>query len=186
MTASKPARGARRDWGWVFVLASLSFAIAPLVRPGLPAVADAVIHFFRTAEWVRVWDAGVLYPRWSPNLAFGYGFPLFIFAPPLPYAIAGALHEGGLSLAAAIKALPALSFVLMGLGMYLCVRDVLGPKAGVVSAAAFVYAPFTLREAYIYGGNYPQLLAIALFHGYCGLFAAPCSTGDPWTSLPLP
>ena len=179
MTGSKPARGARRDWGWVFVLAGLSFAIAPLVRPGLPAVADAVIHFFRTAEWVRVWGAGVLYPRWSPNLAFGYGFPLFIFAPPLPYAMAGVLHDSGLSLAAAIKALPAFSFVLMGAGMYLWVRDVLGAKAGVVSAVAFVYAPFTLREAYIYGGNYPQLLAIALFPWLLWTFRRAALNGRP-------
>jgi hypothetical protein len=179
MTRPEPVRGARRDWGWVFVLASLSFAIAPLVRPGLPSVADAVIHFFRTAEWVRVWGAGVLYPRWSPNLAFGYGFPLFIFAPPLPYAIAGSLYEVGLSLATAIKTLPALSFVLMGVGMYLCVRDVFGAKAGVVSAAAFAYAPFTLREAYIYGGNYPQLLAIAIFPWLLWTFRRAALNGRP-------
>ncbi len=158
-SASRPLRGG----GLLVVLASLSFAIAPLLRPGLPAVADAAIHFYRTAEWVRVWGAGVIYPRWSPNLAFGYGFPLFIFAPPLPYAVAGALNEAGLSLASAIKALPVLGFILMGWGMYLFVRDTLGSKAGIVAAVAFAYAPFVLREAYIYGGNYPQFLAVALF-----------------------
>lgn len=150
-------------WGWLAVLASLTFALSPLLRPGLPSVADAAIHLFRTAEWVRTWQDGILYPRWSPNLAFGHGFPLFVFAPPLPYVIAGTLHVLGLSLEMAIKALPMLGFVLMGLGMYLLARDVLDWRAGVVAAAAFVYAPFQLREAYLYGGNYPQFLAIAMF-----------------------
>ena len=151
------------DWGWLVVLASLTFAIFPLLRPGLPSVADAAIHLFRTAEWLRIWQDGILYPKWSPNLAFGHGFPLFIFAPPLPYVIAGTLHAVGLSLEVTIKALPLLGFVLMGLGMYLLVRDVLDWRAGVVAAAAFVYAPLQLREAYLYGGNYPQFLAIAMF-----------------------
>jgi hypothetical protein len=151
------------DWGWLAVLASLTFAIFPLLRSGLPSVADAAIHLFRTAEWLRIWQDGILYPKWSPNLAFGHGFPLFIFAPPLPYVIAGTLHAVGLSLEVAIKALPVLGFVLMGLGMYLLVRDVLDWRAGVVAAAAFVYAPLQLREAYLYGGNYPQFLAIAMF-----------------------
>ena len=151
------------DLGLIVVLASLGFALYPLLRPGLPSVADAAIHLFRTAEWVRVWQDGILYPRWAPNLAFGHGFPLFIFAPPLPYFIAGSLNLLGLSLETAIKALPIMGLVGMGLGMYLFVRDVLGPRAGVVAAVAFVYAPFQLRESYLYGGNYPQLLAIALF-----------------------
>jgi len=160
----KEQRNIPFDWGWIAVLASLAFAAYPLLQPGLPSVADATIHLFRTAEWVRIWQDGVLYPRWSPNLAFGHGFPLFIFAPPLPYIIAGALHLLGLSLEVSLKALPLLGFVLMGVGMYLLVRDVLDDwRAGVVSAAAFVYAPLQLREAYLYGGNYPQFLAIAMF-----------------------
>ena len=151
------------DWGWLAVLAGLSFALYPLLQPGLPSVADAAIHLFRTAEWVRVWQDGIVYPRWSPNLAFGYGFPLFIFAPPLPYVIAGLLHIAGLSLDAAIKALPFLSLLAMGLGMYELVRDTFGWESGFLAAAAFAYAPFQLRESYLYGGNYPQLLAIATF-----------------------
>lgn len=155
--------GVRRDWGWLPVLTGLGFALYPLSRPGLPSVADAMIHLVRTAEWVRVWQDGVLYPRWAPNLAFGYGFPLFIFAPPLPYAVAGGLHLLGAPLALAVKMLPLIGFVVAALGVYLFVRDVWGPWAGIVAGAAFAYAPFLLREAYIYGGNYPQFLAIASF-----------------------
>jgi hypothetical protein len=48
--------------------------------------------------------------------------------------------------------------------MYLLARDVLGSvEAGLVAATAYTFAPFALREALLYGGNVPQLLAIALF-----------------------
>ena len=151
-----------RDFGLAAVVASALFAIWPFFRPGLPGVADAPIHMLRAAEFGRVLAEGI-YPRWAPNLAFGYGYPLFIFAPPLPYIVILAFHYLGLSLEAATKAMAAGSLLMAGVGMYLFVREVMGAGPGIVAALAYVYAPFQLREAYIYGGNYPQLLAIALF-----------------------
>ena len=93
------------DPGLLAVALLLLIVASPLFQRGLPNVADAPIHLFRTAEWVRSWQAGILLPRWSPTLAYGYGHPLFVFAPPLPYALAGALHLAGLSLETAIKLL---------------------------------------------------------------------------------
>ncbi len=151
------------DLGWVAAGLLILIAASPLFRPGLPNIADAPIHLFRTAEWVRAWQAGILVPRWAPTLAYGYGYPLFVFAPPLPYAFAGALHLSGLSLVASIKLLSIGCLAVAGCGMYLLVRSYFGSLAAVTATAAYLFAPFMLREAYIYGGNYPQLLAISLF-----------------------
>jgi hypothetical protein len=105
----------------------------------------------------------VYYPRWAPDLAFGYGYPLFDFAPPLPYFVAGILHVSGLSLENSIKLLSVLAMAAYGLGMYLFARNVLGRRAALVAGAAFLFTPFRFREVMLYGGNYPQILAIALF-----------------------
>jgi len=121
------------------------------------------IHLYRLAELDRCWQDGVYYPRWAPNLAFGYGYPLFHFAPPLPYFIAQFLHTLGADLETALKLLAVLCFLLCGLGMYLFAREVLGAKGALLAAAAYVYTPFRFREALIYGGNYPQILAVALY-----------------------
>ncbi len=151
------------DAGLILVLLLLTFAVSPLLRSGLPSMADVPIHLFRTMEMVRCWQDGVYYPRWAPNLAFGYGYPLFDFAPPLPYFMAGLFHVLGADLETAIKLLAMLCFLLYGLGMYLFAREVLGAKPALLAAAAYVYTPFRFREALIYGGNYPQILAIAFY-----------------------
>jgi hypothetical protein len=168
---SPPSVGALARWanrvpfgsGLAVVALLVLIAASPLFEPGLPNVADAPIHVFRTAEWVRNWQAGILIPRWSPYLAYGYGYPLFVFAPPLPYMLAGSLHLLGLSLTTSIKLLSVGCLALGGFGMYALVRAHFDARAGVVASAAYIYAPFLLREAYLYGGNYPQLLAISLF-----------------------
>jgi hypothetical protein len=149
--------------GLIVVGLLVLLAVSPLFPPGLPSIADAPIHLFRTMEMVSVWADGVYYPRWAPNLAFGYGYPLFIFAPPLPYFIAGVLHVLGFSLETSIKLLAILCMALYGFGMYLFTRNVLGERGALLAAAAYLYTPFRFREILLYGGNYPQILAIGLF-----------------------
>lgn len=140
------------------------FVIQNLWQPGLPPGADLPIHLYRTMEYERAWTAGVIVPRWAPNLVYGYGYPLFIFAPPLPYMIGVGLHQVGLSFETALKLLLMGTAWLYAGGMYLLARDLLHSRAaGLVAAAAYLFAPFALREALLYGGNLPQYLAIGLF-----------------------
>jgi hypothetical protein len=152
-----------RSLGLILVGLLVLLAVSPLLPPGLPSIADAPIHLFRTMEMVSVWADGIYYPRWAPNLALGYGYPLFDFAPPLPYFIAGAFHVLGFSLETSIKLLAILCMAFYGVGMYLFVRNVLGERGALLAAAAYLYAPFRFREILLYGGNYPQILAIGLF-----------------------
>ncbi|RME74793.1 MAG: hypothetical protein D6784_09280 [Chloroflexi bacterium] len=140
------------------------FIIQPLLRPGLPTTADLAIHLFRTLEYEQAWSPGVILPRWSANLGFGYGYPLFIFAPPLPYWLAILFHSLGLTLESAFKALIILIILLYAIGMYLFARDLFGRvDAALTAAATYAFAPFALREALLVGGNIPQYLAIGLF-----------------------
>ena len=140
------------------------FIIRPLLQPGLPTTADMAIHLYRALEYERVWASGVILPHWGPNLAFGYGYPLFVFAPPLPYWLAVSLHAGGLSLETAFKALIILIILVYAIGMYLLARDLFNRvEAGLVAAVAYTFAPFALRELLLVGGNVPQYLAIGLF-----------------------
>ncbi|MCB0167805.1 MAG: glycosyltransferase family 39 protein, partial [Anaerolineae bacterium] len=122
------------------------------------------IHMVRTVAYEQAWAAGVIVPRWTPNMAYGYGYPLFVFAPPLPYLLAMALHSLGITLEAAFKLLLSLIILTYALGMYLLARDLFHSReAGLIAATAYVLAPFVLREMLLYGGNVPQFLAIALF-----------------------
>ena len=138
------------------------FAIWPLLSPGLPNTADGPIHFYRAVDMQQAWRDGVLYPRWTANLALGYGTPLFNFAPPLIYMLMMVLNSFGLDLALAMKAVVILFILVSALGTYLLGRETLGRQAGLVAAAAYLYAPYRLRELYIQG-NYAQFLGLAFY-----------------------
>jgi hypothetical protein len=130
------------DWGAIVVVALCLIAVAPwLTRPGLPAGADAEIHVPRVAEFARVLADGVLYPRWAPDFYLGYGYPLFNFYAPLVYYLAQPFYLFT-SAAGAVKALFVVATLLAGLGTYAFARRSLGRAAGVVAAAAYVYAPY--------------------------------------------
>lgn len=153
------------DAGLLIAAALGLFAAQALFKPGLPTTADLVIHLYRTLEFEQAWAPGVIVPRWAPNLAYGYGYPLFIFAPPLPYLLAMLLHLPGIiTIETAFKLLLITTALLYITGMYLLARDLWDSvAAGLVAGAAFAFAPFALRELLLYGGNAPQYLAIGLF-----------------------
>lgn len=156
-------RGRLSDAGLIAAVLLAFFIIPTLWQPGLPGTADAPIHYYRTLEFAASFTPDTLYPRWAPHLAYGYGVPYWVFVPPLPYVLPLPLWALGLSLATSLKGSVMLMALLYAVGAYLFVRDHLGRAAGVVAAATYTLAPFALREVLLYGGNYPQYLAIGLF-----------------------
>jgi hypothetical protein len=151
----------RLDFGLIVVLLIPVFVALPLLQPGLPRTADGFLHLLRVVEVDQSWRDGVYYPRWAPDMAFGYGYPIFNYFAPLLYHITEVVHVIGLGFESAFKLVLIGCLVLGGWGSYALTRDILGTKAGLLAAAGYVYAPFTLREIFIRGG-YPQLLAVSL------------------------
>jgi hypothetical protein len=147
----------------LLIMLPVAWALWP---SGLPNTADGPVHFIRAAEMVHAWREGLLIPRWSANLGYGYGLPLFIYAPPLPYFLTAILHILSLSLEAAFKGMLLLGLALSSFGAYYLARNTLGIWAGAVSAAAYTYAPIRLRELFIQG-NAGQFMAWAFLPWAC-------------------
>jgi hypothetical protein len=145
---------------WLLPLLLLLPILWAYVPDGLPLTADSRVHFVRSAEMVHAWADGVLLPRWSANLGVGLGIPLFNYAPPLPYLTTAALHTLRLPLEAAFKTMHVLALLIFAYGTYWVVRTPLGHWAGLVGAAAMLYAPIVLRELFVQG-NIGQLSAWA-------------------------
>ncbi len=151
----------RFDLGMVVVLLLPVFAVLPLLQPGLPRTADGYLHLLRVVEIDQNWQDGVYYPRWAPDMAFGYGYPIFNYFAPLLYHITEIVHVIGFGFESAFKLVLIGSLLLGACGTYVLTRDFLGARPAVLAAAAYVYAPYTLREIYIRGG-YAQFLAVSL------------------------
>lgn len=134
----------------------------PLLRSTLPRSFDGLFHLYRLLELDHLLRHGVMFSRWAPDLFFGYGYPIFDFVPPLPYYLAEILHLTGLSLLHTMLLSFILTLLASGLTMYFFIRDVFGPKAALLSAVAYMYAPFHLYDI-LFRGNLPGALATVLY-----------------------
>ena len=138
----------------------------PLVMPLLRWTAvtcthDGHLHYHRIAAMRHAWESGLFFSRWLPDLAFGYGYPFFVYREPVPLYASLFPHLLGLPLPAAENLLYIVSIWAAGWFMYLWVRDVFGARAGLVAGLAYMAAPYVLVDALI-RGNSPESVALPL------------------------
>jgi len=169
------------DPGLLVVLALATLALWPLItRPSLPTMTDAEMHVYRAAEIASSIRQGELYPRWAADFYYGYGYPVFDFYSPLTYHIAA--YYGlltGLGPVAGTKFVLVLAGYLGAVGMYLFGRDRWGALSGVVSAAAFAFAPYVLFIDPQARGDTPQAFATSLAPLLFWTFDRLRRTGSP-------
>ncbi len=134
----------------------------PLLQSTLPRSFDGLFHLFRLLQLDHLLRQGILYSRWAPDLYYGYGYPIFNFVPSLPYYLAEILHLTGLGLVDTTLFSFALSVLASGVTMYFFVKDVFGSRAAVVSAVAYMYAPFHLYDI-LFRGHLPGAWATVLY-----------------------
>ncbi len=150
---------------WPFLLLTLWGVplITPLLRwTAVTCTHDGHLHYHRVAAMRHAWENGLFFTRWLPDLAFGYGYPFFVYREPLPlYAVLGP-HLLGLPLPAATNLFYIVTILACGWFMFLWVRDILGSWAGLVAGVAYMAAPYVLVDALI-RGNSPESVALPLF-----------------------
>ncbi len=138
----------------------------PLVTPLLswthvPCTHDGHLHYHRLAAMRYAWENGLYFSRWLPDVVFGYGYPFFNYREAAPLYATLLPHLLGFPLPAAINLFYILGILAAGWFMFLWVRDVFGPLAGLVSAVAYMAAPYLLIDALV-RGNQPESMALPL------------------------
>lgn len=143
-------RALRIDPYLLLVILFSLFPVGPLLQPGYFWDAhDARHSVYFVYELDRGIQDGVLYPRWQPDFAFGYGYPFFNIYGPLSSYATEALHLLGTGFADAVKIVFGLSIVASGLAMYGFMKQVLGRRAGLVAAVAYMVIPYRLVDIYV-------------------------------------
>jgi hypothetical protein len=140
----------RLDPYLILVLLFSLFAVGPLLQPGYMWDAhDARHSVYFLFEFDRGIQDGILYPRWQPDFAFGYGYPFFNIYGPLATYAGEAFHLLGLGFEDAVKIVFALSAAGSGLAMYGFVKRAMGRNAGLVAAVAYMVIPYRLVDLYV-------------------------------------
>ena len=125
---------------------------------------DGLLHVLRAFAFDQTIQQGVVYPRWVDDLAFGLGYPIFNFYPPLAAYGIETGHLLGLDFVGAFKFAAALSVALAAVGAYTLGAELFPDAkraAGMLTAIAFVGFPYFLIDLYTRGAI-AELLAMAL------------------------
>jgi len=133
----------------IILVASIILS-APLAKPGLYTIHDdqQVARLFVLDEALR---AGQFPVRWVDQLGFGFGYPLFVFYPPLVYAIGELFHLVGFGFIESIKIVFFLSIFLSGISMYVLSKSLFGKLAGLIGATFYIFVPYRALDVYVRG-----------------------------------
>ncbi|MBN1168614.1 hypothetical protein JXA63_01870 [Candidatus Woesebacteria bacterium] len=137
--------------GLILVLVLIIPAIEFLLWPGYFNMHDD-LQVMRLLEMDKCLADGQIPCRWAPDMAYGYGQPMFNFYSVLPYYLGSFLRIiTQLTYLSTAKMLFLISFILGAVGMYLLVTEIWGKKAGVLSAILYTYAPYHALDVYVRG-----------------------------------
>ncbi len=126
-------------------------AVFPILNPALPCSDDAAFHLFRLVQLDSLLQDGVLYCRWAPDMAQGYGTPFFNFYAPLSYYVSALISAVVGNLNLGLRLTFALAIVGGGWAAYLLAHDYFSRPAALVAAVAYMYAPYQGYDIYFRG-----------------------------------
>ncbi len=137
---------------YALLLAALSLlALGPMLQAGyFWGAHDARHSVYFLFEFDRVFQDGIWYPRWFPDMTFLYGYPLFNIYGPLAFYAGELFHLLGADFVTSVKLVFALAWVLSGLAMYGFIFRLFGSRpAAFVSGLAYVFMPYHLEDVYV-------------------------------------
>ena len=125
-------------------------AFAFLLKPGYYNMHDDM-QMIRQLELEKCLQDGQIPCRWSPDLGYGYGYPLFNFYPPMPYLVGQFYRIFGFSFVNTVKLVAVTQIILSALFMYILATDLFGRIGGFLSAIFYTYAPYHALNIYVRG-----------------------------------
>ncbi len=142
----------KRKYFWPIATFFFSFpAILFLLRPNIYFNMHDDMQMIRQLEFEKCIQDGQIPCRWTPDLGYGYGYPLFNFYPPMPYIVGQVFRTFGLSFVASIKATAIFQILLSSFFMYLLASSIFGPIGGFLSSLFYTYAPYHALNIFVRG-----------------------------------
>ncbi|MDP3724466.1 MAG: hypothetical protein Q8R11_02405 [bacterium] len=138
--------------GGLFFLASILCTLPlliPLLTNGMLVSEDGPAHLVRQEAFTQSLLRGEIFPRWVPELNFGFGSPLFLYNWILPYYVGSFIqilfHSSAL---VALKWTLALGVILTALTTFLWLRHRFGNLAGLLGTIIMVWVPYRILTIY--------------------------------------
>ena len=139
-----------------FLVALIWLAARPLWSLSFYYSDDGLLRLFHALALDRMIRQGIVYPRWLNDLAFGLGYPLFNYYPPLSTYLIESLHLLGFDFVNALKAAFIVMIAIAAGGAYALSTEIFRDKKntralGILTAVAYVCFPYLLTDIYTRG-----------------------------------
>lgn len=132
-----------------------------MLKQGIFSMHD--LHIFRLFEFEKCLRDLQIPCRWSPDVTFEYGQPLFNFYGQLPYLFGEVFRLINFSLLDSLKLVFISSLVLSAISMFILSKSLWKNNlAALVSALIYTYAPYRAVDIYVRGAL-PESMAFIFF-----------------------
>ncbi len=148
------------------------WAIQPLLVSGFFPIHDDT-QVGRVYEMRKALLDGMFPVRWSTDLGYGYGYPIFNFYAPFAYYVGGIINLLGVDSLLATKLMIAIAILFSGVTMYLLAKEFWGRIGGIVSALCYIYVPYHALDVYVRGDvteTYAYAFIPLIFYGFWKLY----------------
>lgn len=133
-----------------------------MLRPGIFSMHD-LVHMIRLYDYDKCVQDLQIPCRWSPDVAFEYGQPVFNFYGQLAYTFGEFFRLIGFSYIDTLKSIFITSLILSAFSMFLLARQLWGSSwAALISALVYTYAPYRAVDIYVRGAL-PESFAFIFF-----------------------
>ena len=126
------------------------FLSLPIVKLGLYQMHDdqqvARLYLFDKSA-----KEGQFPVRWVDELGFGFGYPLFVFYPPLVYMLGEVFHLLGFGFIDSVKLVFFFSVFGSGIAMFILVKELWGRLAGLTASLFYMVLPYRALDIYVRG-----------------------------------
>lgn len=134
----------------VLLIALSLWSILPLFHEGLHTSHDMWHQVARIHHYSQALSEGVIFPQWIMQLAYGHGYPLFLFSYHFPWLFTYPLISLGISEVLALKIVFGFFFVLPTVSMFLLARHITkNTVLATVVAALYLVAPYHYLSLYV-------------------------------------
>ena len=143
----------------VSCLALFSFVLVLWLTNSWPSSThDGFIHMHRIRALADALRTGVLYPRWFPDYAFGYGYPALNYYPPLFYYPSAFLNLAGLDTVSGLRLPIAVGYALSALWMFRLARSFFSIWPAAACVLCYQFHPYRMIDLFERGA-FPELTA---------------------------
>lgn len=124
--------------------------IKNLLKPGAYTSHDLTHHIVRIIQMDKLLKEGQIPPRWTGELNYGYGYPIFLFNYPLPHFFGALFHLIGFNFVWSAKLVFIFSLIFSLLSGYIFFKELWQDTwAGFLSSVFYLYAPIRFLNVYV-------------------------------------